>query len=396
MKLKIYNDIVNDQEAVMLAWEGVEATTFKSVDAFIDSIPTSDDTIDLTINCRGGDYDEGMAIYDALRQSGKTIRATVVGQCSSIATLFLMAAKKGERRATANATILIHAPYIPEFTLADSYHAEDLERMAADLKAANDKLLDIYVERTGTDRATLAAVMAQDASISAQRAKELGLIDEVLAPKSAKNQFFRQNSMNKNVKRAFAALGVALGIADVKTVGMELETASGETLELKKESGEPRVGDEVVSPDGDYVMPDGSTIVVAGGVITEIRPEAAEPTEEPAKVDEVGGDPLEETTEEKDKEIGDLEAEVERLKGDIEERDRRIEELEAEVERLGGEVKTKDEAAILKMVALAGGRKWLERAKSEYKPAKVDKTPTTRRVLHRGDELEGIASIVNK
>lgn len=40
--------------------------------------------------------------------------------------------------------------------------------------------------------------------------------------------------MNKNVKRAFAALGVALGIADVKTVGMELETASGETLELKR------------------------------------------------------------------------------------------------------------------------------------------------------------------
>lgn len=202
--------------------------------------------------------------------------------------------------------------------------------------------------------------------------------------------------MNKNVKRAFAALGVALGIADVKTVGMELETASGETLELKKESGEPRVGDEVVSPDGEYVMPDGSTIVVADGVITEIRPETDEPAEEPAKVDEVGGDPLEETTEEKDKEIGDLEAEVERLKGDIEERDRRIEELEAEVERLGGEVKTKDEAAILKMVALAGGRKWLERAKSEYKPAKVDKTPTTRRVLHRGDELEGVASLIKK
>lgn len=397
-ELKIYNDIVQDEEKVMLSWSGMDAMTFKDIDTFLTGIDASDTAINLTINCRGGDYDEGMAMYDALRQSGKEISATVVGQCSSIATLFLMAAKKGNRRATQNATILIHAPYIPEFTLAGAYHAEDLAKIAKDLEDANNKLLDIYVERTGSDRETLAAVMEQDTPITAQRAKELGLIDEVLLPKSAFRKPIGKNMDKKSsIKKAFAALGAALGIVDEKIVNMELETATGERLVLRKESGDPVVGDEVESPDGEYVMPDGSTIVVTDGVISEIRPAEEKPTEETTEVEvvNVGGDPLEESTEEKDKEIGDLEAEVERLHNDIAERDARIAELEAEVERLKGEAKTEDERNTLNMVAMAGGREWLERAKSEYKPKKSDLTPTTKRNV-KAAELAGVRDLIKK
>jgi predicted RNase H-like nuclease (RuvC/YqgF family) len=119
----------------------------------------------------------------------------------------------------------------------------------------------------------------------------------------------------------------------------------------------------VENADGEYVMPDGKTIVVESGKIVEIR----EPQEERVEVgvENVGGDPLEETTEEKDKEVGDLEAEVERLHREIAERDERIAELEAEVERLRNNAKSDDEVKILNSVNAVGGIDMLRKMASK-------------------------------
>lgn len=200
-KLRIYNDIVNDEEKVMLSWNDLEGTTFRDVDSFISEMKDGDTALDLVINCRGGDYEQGMAIYDALRASGKEISARVIGQCSSIATLFLLAAKKGNRSATPNATILIHNPYIPAFTLADSYDKEDLQRIAGDLAKCTERLLDIYVDRTGADRERLREIMDKDEPMSAEQAKSLGFIDEIIVPKSA----FNRKSIYMNKKSVKSA-----------------------------------------------------------------------------------------------------------------------------------------------------------------------------------------------
>lgn len=362
-KLRIYNDIVNDEEKVMLSWNDLEGTTFRDVDSFISEMKDGDTALDLVINCRGGDYEQGMAIYDALRASGKEISARVIGQCSSIATLFLLAAKKGNRSATPNATILIHNPYIPAFTLADSYDKEDLQRIAGDLAKCTERLLDIYVDRTGADRERLREIMDKDEPMSAEQAKSLGFIDEIIVPKSAFNR--KSIYMNKkSVKSAWRSLGVALGIVeDEKVVNLELETATGETLILKKEKGDPEVGDEVESPDGEYVMPDGSTIVVKEGVVAEIKPAESEDetAEEVANADET----TEETATEETEDVEALKAEIEKLKEENA-------ALKEENEKLKGEVKTSDERETLNMVAMAGGKAWLKRAKSEYKPAPKD------------------------
>lgn len=65
-------------------------------------------------------------------------------------------------------------------------------------------------------------------------------------------------------------LGVALGVVKAPIVSLDLSTADGSTLTVEREDGEPQVGD-TASPDGEHLMPDGSTIVVEGGVIAEIR-----------------------------------------------------------------------------------------------------------------------------
>ena len=353
--LKIYSDIVDDESNAFLQLFGMDGVTFTSVDEFIDTMAAEDNEIRLKINCRGGLVDEAWAIYDALRASGKQISAEVIGEASSSATILLCAAARGSRSCHPNAKFLFHYPFING--IYTPVRSEDLENIARDLTEEETRLLDMYVERTGCDREEMDALMREDRKVDAETAKRLGFIDTIIAPRSASNIKSRKTHNKMSIKEAFATIGAAIGLSP--KFALELETAEGGTLRLRKEYGEPRVGDEVDSPDGEYLMPDGATIVVEDGVIVEIR-ETAETTEievedKKTETEGVGGDPLEETTEEKDKKIGDLEAEVERLHRDIAERDARIAELEAEVERLRGEQKTEADKTALNAVRAAGG-----------------------------------------
>ena len=92
-KLKIYSDIVDQETKAWLSWGGMDGVSFEDIDQFVDSIPADDDKIELTINCRGGMTDQALAMYDALRASGKVISAEVIGECSSSATLLLLSAR---------------------------------------------------------------------------------------------------------------------------------------------------------------------------------------------------------------------------------------------------------------------------------------------------------------
>lgn len=360
-QLRIYNDIVDGETADMIRFFGGDAVSFSGVDEFIDSIAENDERIDLRINCRGGLIDEAWTIYDALRATGKQISAEVIGEASSAATILLCAAAKGSRTAHPNAKFLFHYPFVAG--LCEPARSEDLRNIARDLTDEETRLLDLYVERTGCDRAEMDALMREDRMVDATRAKELGFIDTILAPKSASRNNHQKTTNKMTIKDAFLALGTALGITgDVDALCMELETADGGTLRLRKESGDVAVGDDVDSPDGEYLMPDGRTIVVEGGKVTEVRPAA----------EDVGGDPLEETTEEKNKEIGDLEAEVERLHREIEERDERIAELERALEEAGEAIPTDEEKKAIAAVNAVGGVEMLRKMCSSYDFEKRD------------------------
>lgn len=352
--LKIYSDIVDAEDKAMLEWEGLQGFTFDDVDGFIASIPANDNAIKLLINCRGGSTREALAIYDALRATGKEISAEVVGECSSSATILLLAAKKEERWARPNASFLIHNPYVMGCVRGDG---KDMQTLADELNRVRDQFLDIYVERTGTDRETLAAIMDDDKEMSAKRAMALGFISGIIQPLSAKSQNPANIKNMKFVDRLFKALGATVGV-----YALELSTADGTTLEINKESGEPAVGDEVVSGDGDYLMPDGTTIVVEGGFITEIKPaeveEPEEPAEEPEEPKAEGDDEPAEGEDPKD-------AEIEELKKQLEERDAKIAELEEKLKEAQTNAKTNDERNILNMVAVAGGVEWLKTVKSK-------------------------------
>lgn len=356
--LKIYNDIQTENEKnICKFWGDAEGVCFKDVDEFCESIPADDNAIDVRLHCDGGSVIEGWGIYDRLRATGKVITCTVEGNAASMATVIMMAAPKERRKAYKNAEICVHNPWVPSYALGDTLTAAELEKAASDLKETQNKMLDLYVERCECNREEMQALMDEDKYIGVDRAMELGLIGEIIAPASAKKQGAMLNNKNSKkmakekdekvevkaslLDRALAKLG--LKNIDELAKGMDLSTSDGQTLTVEREEGEPQVGDKA-SPDGEFVMPDGKTIVVKDGVITDIK------TDSNGSEGDGEGD-----------RIAELEAEVEELK-------KKIEELEQAKATAEANAKTKDDLRILNAVKIAGGEKALAKISSSYKP----------------------------
>ena len=377
--LKLYNDIQTEHEKNLCKWWGeAEGVCFKDVDEFLSQMKDDDGKIDLKIFCDGGSVLEGWAMYDKLRASGKEISATIEGKCASMATVILLAAPKERRYAYKSAQVCVHNPWVPGYSLGDQMTADDLQKAAENLKAQQDRILDLYVERCGCDRDEMQALMDEDKYISADEAKRLGIIGEIIAPASAKKDGVMFNNKN-NEKMAevkdekievkasiWERIKAKLGIESVEDLekdepkALDLSTADGGTLQVEREEGSPQVGDKA-SPDGEHKMPDGSTIVVKDGVITDIKPKDGE------------GDGDGDGKDDKDAEIQALKDEVNELKG-------KLSAAEAKA-------KTVDELRILNAVKIAGGEKALAKLSSTYKPAarKVDGERAS-------DAVEGVKS----
>lgn len=374
MILKIYDAIMKDEERQMVEFWGGSGVSFKSIDEFVASIPEDDDVIDIRLNCDGGDCLEGWSIIDKLRATGKKITATIEGHAASMASLILLAAS--ERKGYKHARLLIHKPYFPAYTLADAYRQEGLEKLANQLADETARALDFMVERTGADRAELEALMDEDKFVDMEKAKELGFIHEIIEPASASvkgwahprmGNFSHENNMSNMSKIAslFKAMGEALGLsvkmeAEEVPVGYVLTSQDGTEINIDKPEGEdPAVGD-AATPDGEHLMPDGTTIVIADGVITEIRDAEVEDETDP---EENNDDESAQALAEKDAEIAQLQA--------------RIAELE-------GSQMSDDQKTILAKVEKAGGKAWLDKTlRSGYVPAqraKQEKTPKTSKI----------------
>ena len=270
--LKIYGDI---GESVP---EGIfdspdETISAKYVSDFLDENSAATGIV-VKINSRGGDVQEGWAIHDLLVNSGKRIRTIGEGKVYSIATIVFLAGS--EREFMKNADGLIHNPFIPEYTLADKYEANDLEAIANSLRQEEAKILDFYARRTGADVAKLAEYMKSDTKLSAEDMLSLGFATKIVEPIMA-FAYLKTNKLIKMDEKAFfEKLGSSLDNAIAKMKNLSrisnqvLVDSQGNELTLEKETGVPAIGDKA-TPDGTYVMDSGNSITVSGGVITAIE-----------------------------------------------------------------------------------------------------------------------------
>lgn len=403
MILKIFHDIVDEEDKLWLQWDGLDGITYKDVREALAAMPEDDSVIDIRLHCDGGNVVEGWSIYDALRQAaGKTISATIEGKCSSIATIILLAAPKERRFAYRNASLCIHNPALAQYpddlfccgrlTSGELRTQSDLlKSLATQLDNETAKILNLYVERTGAELKELKKLMEQDIYINMDRALELGFIGSILpemtdtkSHKSILNKKVMPENVTidaKTAARICALYGVKTldELKDLKVLDQYITSASGESFTVEREEGDPQVGD-VAYPDGTYTMEDGTVVVVADGVITEIN--------KPADTGGEGGEPTEE--DQLKAQVDDLQTQLNELKSQIENKDAKIADMQAkldeangQIEALKGEQKTDDEKAILDVVGKAGGKEWLDKVcgmKSTFSPknrqfvAHVDRT----------------------
>ena len=383
--LKIYNDIVGEEEKIMLRnWEGIDGVCYKDIDEFISAMDKDDDVIDIRIHCRGGDCVEGWAIYDKLRRSGKKITCTVEGECSSMATIILLAAPLERRFAYKNAHFCIHNPALsyPDLDYYTRLTADNLEKNVDQLKIQvgqlrdeEKKMLDLYVTRTTATRSELSDLMALDTYIGTDKAIELGFITKCLSPLTAsKNRTFNitqtnNRKMNKKkvtversvLQRLLAKAGLKK-MSDLRMKALVVTAADGTELTVEREEGDPQVGD-LASPDGNFVLDDGTEIIVEDGVITEII----------APTDGEGDEPSAEGLDEEE-----LVEKVEELQEANDELTQQVEELEEQIEALkGARILSADEKVILAKVSKAGGRAWLDKVLASKSTFNVNNTRFT-------------------
>ena len=135
-----------------------------------------DKDIQVYINSPGGDINALLAIYDTMQYIRPEITTLCFGQAASAAAVLLGAGTKGKRLALPNARILIHQPY------AQSYgKASDVEIAAAEIMRLKTTLVEILARHTGQSSERIATDTDRDYVMTAEEAKEYGLIDEVLS-----------------------------------------------------------------------------------------------------------------------------------------------------------------------------------------------------------------------
>ncbi len=135
--------------------------------------------IQLYINTPGGSVTAGMAIYDTMQYVKPDISTVCIGLGASMGATILAAGAKGKRFALPNAQILLH-----QVAGGVSGEAVEIEITAKQIVKIKEKLNKILAKHTGQPLAKIERDTDRDFYLSADEAKEYGLIDQVIKPKA--------------------------------------------------------------------------------------------------------------------------------------------------------------------------------------------------------------------
>lgn len=134
--------------------------------------------ISVYINSPGGLVTSGLAIYDTMQYIKSDVSTICMGQAASAAALLLCAGARGKRYSLPNANILIHQPMG-----GARGQASDVGIQARQILKVKDRLNEIFVEHTGQSKEKIERDTDRDFYMTAEEAKEYGIIDSVIVSK---------------------------------------------------------------------------------------------------------------------------------------------------------------------------------------------------------------------
>lgn len=198
IEINLHEVIDEKSNAWIYDWLGMDAPfSLETLQAVLSDNRDNDDAIRLNIHCDGGNVMEGLAIYDALRTSGRNIFCNVEGKCHSMAITLLLAAPKGQRSAQPNSQFLIH-----EVSGGVSGNTTAVERYAEEMRDLQDRILDIYADRTGWDRKELSDIMSEEKFRDAQFMLDHGFISSINAYNTNSNNMGLLNELKNLISKA--------------------------------------------------------------------------------------------------------------------------------------------------------------------------------------------------
>lgn len=127
------------------------------------------------INSPGGVVTAGLAMYDTMQYVRCDIATMCLGLAASAGSLLLTAGTKGRRYSLPNSRIMVHQPHG-----GARGQATDIEIQAKEILETRKRLNQIYCNHTGQNIETIEKALERDNFMSAEEAKEFGLIDEIL------------------------------------------------------------------------------------------------------------------------------------------------------------------------------------------------------------------------
>ena len=171
----IFSRLLNDR-IVMLS-EEVNDTTASLIVAQLLYLEAQDPDKDIQfyINSPGGSVTAGLAIYDTMQYIKPDVSTICIGMAASMGAFLLSSGAKGKRIALPNAEIMIHQP-----SGGSQGQATDIQIQAEQILKIKKKLNEILAGNTGKDIAVIERDTERDHFMTAEEAREYGLIDKVI------------------------------------------------------------------------------------------------------------------------------------------------------------------------------------------------------------------------
>ena len=171
----IFSRLLNDR--IIFLGEEVNATTASLVVAQMLYLEAQDPDkdIQLYINSPGGSVTDGMAIYDTMQYVKCDVSTICVGMAASMGAFLLSSGAKGKRLALPNAEIMIHQP-----SAGTQGQITDMAIHLKRLEIIKKRMNHILADNTGKPLEVVTADCERDNFMSAEEAKEYGLIDKVI------------------------------------------------------------------------------------------------------------------------------------------------------------------------------------------------------------------------
>lgn len=139
-----------------------------------------DQPIHLYINSPGGLITAGLAMYDTMQYIKAPVHTLCMGTARSMGSFLLMAGEPGERKALANASLHVHQP-LGGF----QGQASDIFIHAEEMRKTKERVIRLYAEHCGRTYAEVECTLDRDHYMSAEEARDWGLIDRVLKHREA-------------------------------------------------------------------------------------------------------------------------------------------------------------------------------------------------------------------